>query len=163
MPEERNDDTSVSVSKDSHNSKESKEIEEVKAKIANLEAKVVNNKAAGGEKEKSAHDTQAFKEKVGTCPLCDDFYYYEWRKGKTKGQILMSAFLSLCPKYIAANVDTRSTMMINNNACALCTDQRHQRPACQWKTPKPCREPDCQERHHPTLQGDGNQDDLRPR
>ena len=67
MPEERNDGMSSSASKDSLSPKESKEIEEVKAKIDKLEAKVVDNKAAGGEKEKSVHNTQVFKEKVGAC------------------------------------------------------------------------------------------------
>ena len=122
MPEKRNDGASASASKDSLNPKESKEIEEVKAKIDKLEAKVVDNKAAGGEKDESAHDTIAFKEKVGPCPLCEHFHYYESRKGKTKGQFLVSAFLSLCPKYIAADVDTRATMIENNNVCSSCTD-----------------------------------------
>ena len=107
MPEERNDGASGSASKDSCNPKELKDTEEVKA-IITPEIKMMDNKAAGGEEEKPAYDTQAFKEKVGPCPLCEHFHYYESRKGKTKGQILVSAFLSLCPKYITADVDTRA-------------------------------------------------------
>ena len=120
---------SASAFKDYPNTKELEKTEEVKAKIMQ-ETKMVDNKAAGGEKEKSAYDTQAFMEKVCPCPLCEHFHYYESNKAKTKGQIFVSAFLSLCPKYISADVDTRASMIENNNVCTLCTDRPHPSSVC---------------------------------
>ena len=133
----------ASASKDSPYPKELKKIKEMKAKLVKLEAKVVDDKAAGGEKEKSACNKQASKEKVGKCPVCDNFHYYESRRGKTQGQTLASAFLSGCPKYMTANVNARYTMIVNKKAYAVCTDWHHKRLACQFKKPKPCREADC--------------------
>ena len=49
IPDKMND--GASTSKDSPNSKDYKKIKEMKAKIARLEAKVVDDKAAGGEKK----------------------------------------------------------------------------------------------------------------
>ena len=99
----------------------------MKATIAKLEAKVVDDKAAGGEKEKSACNKQASKEKVGKCPLCHNFHHYESRRGKPKGQTLASAFFSGCLKYMAANVYAISTMIVDKKACTVCTDWRYQR------------------------------------
>ena len=40
--------------------------------------------------------------------------------------------------------------------CAVCTDWRHERPACLFKRPKPCKEADCRANHHTTLHGSTN-------
>merc|ERR1712240_901537 len=131
-------------------------MKEMKAKIAKLEAKVVDDKATGGDKKESVIDKKASDDKIGKCPVCDTFHYYESRRGSTKGQNLTSAFLSACPKYVVANVDARSTMIVDNKACAVCTDWRHERPACLFKKPKPCRETDCCTNHHSTMHGSTN-------
>ena len=73
-------------------------MKEMKAKIAKLKAKVVDDKAAGGEKKESVYDKKASEDKIGKCPVCDNFYYYKSRRGSTKGQTLASVFLSACPK-----------------------------------------------------------------
>ena len=125
----------VSTSKDSPISKDSKKIKEMKAKIAKLEAKVVDDKAALGEKKESVYNKKASEDKIGKCPVCDNFHYYESRRGSTKGQTLASAFLSACQKYMAANVDTRSTMIVEKKVSVVCTDWRHKRPACLFKKP----------------------------
>ena len=57
----------------------------MKAKVAKLEAKVVNGKAAGNDKKETVYNKKASKDKVGKCLVCDTFHYYESRRGSTKG------------------------------------------------------------------------------
>ena len=66
-----NEGASASAFKDSPNPKELKKIKDMKAKLTKPEAKVVDDKPAGGEKGKSTYNKQISKEKVGKCPLCD--------------------------------------------------------------------------------------------
>ena len=154
------------ISKESFHSRDPKKL---KAKVAKLEAKVVNGKAAGNDKKETVYDKKASEQKIGKCPLCDTYHYYKSRRGSTKGQSLASAFLSACLKYSAATVDAKATMILDNKACAVCTDWRHERPACLFKRPKPCREAGCTANHHTTLQGidspqdNVNQDGFNPR
>ena len=54
---------------------------------------------------------------------------------------------------MAANVDARSTMIVDDKACTVCTDWRQERPAYLIKKPEPCRETDCRANHHSTLHG----------
>ena len=44
-------------------------------------------------------------------------------------------------------------MIVENKACAVCTDWRHEPPACLFKRPKPCKEGDCRANHYTTLHG----------
>ena len=75
MPDKMND--GAFTSKDSPNSKDSKKIKKMKAKMTKLKAKMVDDKAGGGEKEKSVYDKKASEDKIGKCPICDSFHYYE--------------------------------------------------------------------------------------
>ena len=47
------------ISKESSNSKDSKKMKEMKAKVTKLKAKVVNDKAAGNDKKETVYDKKA--------------------------------------------------------------------------------------------------------
>ena len=88
----------------------------MKAKVAKLEAKVVDSKATGNNKKENVYNKKASEQKIGKYPLCDTYHYYKSKRGNSKGQSLASAFLSACSKYSAATVDARATMIVNNKA-----------------------------------------------
>ena len=88
---------------------------------------------------------------MGKCPVCSVYHYYTSKKGKTNGRELATAFFTSCPKHKDANIDEKSDYILNNKACAKCTDWRHERTACPKKWEKPCK--DCKANHHTSLHG----------
>ena len=104
--------------------KDPKKPKETKAKISKIEAKVTDAKATeNGKKEKeNIYDKKASEDKIGKCPACNVFHYYISRRGSNKGQSLASTFLTACPKYTNAAIEARATMIVDNKACAVCTD-----------------------------------------
>ena len=109
------------VPKQSLTKQELKQVKELKAKLAKFEAKT-NDKPPDKPDEKPTYTKQVSEERMGKCPVCDLYHYYISKRGKTKDQSLASSFLTGCPKYMAANVDSRSTMIVSNKACAACMD-----------------------------------------
>ena len=102
--------------------KDSKKMKDKKVKVAKIKAMVNNAKATENGKKEIVYNKKASKEKIGKCPSCNVFHYYISRRGSTKGQSLASAFLTACPKYTNAAVKARATMIVDNKACAVCTD-----------------------------------------
>ena len=102
--------------------KDPKKTKETKAKVSKIEAKVTDAKATENGKKENAYNKKASKDKIGKCPGCNIFHYYISRRGSNKGQSLASAFLTACPKYMNAAVEARATMIVDNKACAVCTD-----------------------------------------
>ena len=130
---------------------ESKEIKELKAKLAALEGK-----SEKVEKRPPPLTKESSEEKAGKCPLCQKHHYYTATRGKQAGKELASARLYGCPKYKAMTLDQRGDTIIAKKACAACTDWRHERSACTLKVPKPCKEDGCTANHHTTLHGSTN-------
>ena len=137
-------------------SKDPRKTQETKAKVAKIKAKVTDAKAARNDKKETVYDKKASKERIGKCPSCNIFHYYQSRRGSSKGESLASAFLTACPKYTNATVEARATMIVDNKACAVCTDARHERSTCLFKRPKPCKETGCTANHHTMLHGSTN-------
>ena len=134
-------------------SKDPKKTKETKAKVAKIEAKVTDAKATRNDKKETVYDKKASEEKIGKCPSCNIFHYYQSRRGSTKGESLASAFLTACPKYTNAAVKARATMIVDNKACAVCADRRHKCLACLLTRPKPCKETGCTGNHHTLIHG----------
>ena len=88
--------------------------------------------------------------------VCSVFHYFEARKGRAAGLTLASSFLTGCPKYMEASIKGRAEIIVSKKACAVCTDWKHERPACPHKRVKPCREEDCKAAHHTSLHGTTN-------
>ena len=125
------------VPKQSLTKQEQKQVKELKAKLAKIEAKTTD-KPPDKPDEKPTYTKQVSEERMGKCPVCDLYHYYISKGSKTKVKILTSSFLTGCPKYMAANVDNRLNMIVSNKACAACMDWRHERSACHFKKQKPC-------------------------
>ena len=112
---------------------------------------MADSKEAGGNKQRPAYASQAFIDRIGPCPLCQKLHFYKSKKSRSKGKLLVSTFLSLCPLYVSADVNIKLSMIENNNGCTLCTNRRHTSSACNWNPPRYCRTPDCLEKHNPSL------------
>ena len=91
---------------------ESKQIKELKAKLAELQASIKPSNRSGGSKGKSdssqLYTKQASEENNGKCPLCDIYHYYTRSRGNQKGKEFATSLLSSCPKYSSAQVDKRA-------------------------------------------------------
>ena len=131
--------------------KDPKKTKETKAKVAKIVAKVTDEKATKNDKKETVYDKKASEEKIGKCPSCNIFHYYQSRRGSTKGESLASAFLTACLKYTNAAVEARATMIVDNKACAVCMDRRHKCPNCLLMRPNPCKETGCTGNHHTSL------------
>ena len=136
------------ASKDLPNKQDLKKIRDLKAKLAKIKAKTDVNPTA-----KPSYNKELLEERVGKCPVCNVFHYFEARKGRAAGLTLASSFLTGYPKYMETNVEGRANIIVSKKACAVCTDWKHKRPACPYKRAKPCCEKDCKANHHTSLHG----------
>ena len=76
---------------------EQKQVDELKAKLAKIEARTTKKLSEKSDDE-PAYTKEISDEKMGKCPLCNIYHYYVSKRGKTKDLTLTSTFLSGCPK-----------------------------------------------------------------
>ena len=86
---------------------ELKKIKELEARLAKYEAKVEEKPGAN-----KPYTTEASEEKVGKCLVCNEFHYFQAKKGKSAGLTLASSFLTGCPKYKEATVEGKADIIV---------------------------------------------------
>ena len=82
---------------------------------------------------KQPYTKELLEERVGKCPVCNVFHYFEARKRRAAGLTLASSFLTGCPKHMEANVEGKADIIVSKKACAVCTDWKHEHPTCPPK------------------------------
>ena len=121
------------------------QIEALQARVNALEGRVKDEK-----EDKSEKNLKKAEEKIGKCPACDNFHYYEGKKGDK----VVSDKLWACEKFTALSLDKRVELVVKEKACASCLSWKHERSACE--KPTTCSENGCKGNHNKLLHGSNN-------